>query len=64
MDIFIIYLLITAQFFSDRYTTTDPVWSFWLGRYCDSWGFPYSTSTTVVLNHFAPLPFNSDLPAL
>jgi len=26
---FIIYLLITAQLFLDRYTT-DPVWSFWL----------------------------------
>jgi len=23
-----IYLLITAQFFLERYTTTDPVWSF------------------------------------
>ena len=27
---FIIYLYITVQFFSDRYSTTEPVWSFWL----------------------------------
>jgi len=25
----IIYLLIIAQFFLDRYTITDAVWSFW-----------------------------------
>jgi len=29
MDI-IVYLLIKAQFILDRYTTTDPVWSFCL----------------------------------
>jgi len=34
---FIIYLLITAQFFSDHYNTTDPVdHSDLKVRYCDS----------------------------
>jgi len=27
----ILHLLITAQVFLDRYTTTDAVWSFWRG---------------------------------
>jgi len=37
------YLLIVAQFFLDRYTTTDPVWSFWLSkvRWCGSLRFSY-----------------------
>jgi len=50
--IFHICLLIIAQFFFDRYTTTVPVWSFWLESKNVVEGNVFLTFTTVVLNHF------------
>jgi len=40
-------LLIIAQFFLDRHTTRDPVWSFWLESKI------HVSSTLVIFDHFA-----------
>ena len=52
MDNYIMYPLNIAQLLSDRYTTTDPVWSLWLESKM-LWQLRFFTSATVVLNHFA-----------
>ena len=51
---YIQYLLVIAHLLSDRYITTDPVWSYHFDqlKHAVVVNF-FVTSTTVILNHFA-----------